>query len=61
MIQKLVGEGKAKDKTEAEARVRGYVNKVCAGILDNTAVFKKDENGRKGFAKFMAALGLEEK
>ena len=61
MIQKLVGGGKAKDKTEAEARVRGYVNKVCAGILDNTAVFKKDENGRKGFAKFMAALGLEEK
>ena len=61
MIQKLVGGGKAKDKTEAEARVRGYVNKVCAGILDNTAVFKKDENGRKGFAKFMAALGLEER
>ena len=61
MIQKLVGEGKAKDKKEAAARVRGYVNKVCAGILDNTAVFKKDENGRKGFAKFMALLGLEEK
>lgn len=61
MIQKLVGGGMAKDKKEAEARVRGYVNEVCAGILDNTAVFKKDENGRKGFAKFMAALGLEER
>ena len=61
MIQKLVGEGMAKDKKEAEARVRGYVNEVCAGILDNTAVFKRDEKGRKGFAKFMASLGLEEK
>ena len=61
MIQKLVGEGMAKDKEEAEARVRGYVNRVCAGILDNTAVFKKDENGRKGFAKFLSSLGLEEK
>ncbi len=60
MIKQLIGEGAAKNKAEAEARVREYVNRVCAGILDNTAVFKKDENGRKGFAKFMAALGLEE-
>ena len=60
MIGALVGEGLAKDEAEAAARVRGYVNKVCAGILDNTAVFKKDENGRRGFAQFMASLGLEE-
>lgn len=61
MIRKLVGEGLSKDKAEAQARVRGYVNAVCAGILDNTAVFKRDENGRQGFAQFMASLGLEEK
>lgn len=61
MIRKLVGEGAAKDKAEAEMRVRGYVNRVCAGILDNTAVFKRDEKGRRGFAAFMASLGLEEK
>ena len=60
MVQALVGEGVAKDKREAEARVRGYVNRVCAGILDNTAVFKKDETGRRGFEQFMASLGLEE-
>lgn len=61
MIKELVGEGLSKDKAEAQARVRGYVNAVCAGILDNTAVFKRDENGRQGFAQFMASLGLEEK
>ncbi len=61
MVQALVSEGVAKDKEEAEARVRGYVNRVCAGILDNTAVFKKDETGRRGFEQFMASLGLEEK
>ena len=61
MVAELVGEGLAKDKEEAVARVRGYVNRVCAGILDNTAVFKKDKAGRKGFAEFMASLGLQEK
>ena len=61
MVAELVGEGFAKNKEEAVARVRGYVNRVCAGILDNTAVFKKDKAGRKGFAEFMASLGLQEK
>lgn len=40
--------------------MREYVNRTCAGILGNTAVFKDDENGRAGFARFMAQLGLEE-
>ena len=61
MVAKLVKEGLAKDKEEAVSRVREYVNHVCAGILDNTAVFKQDKAGRKGFAGFMASLGLEEK
>lgn len=60
MIAVLMKQGKAKTAAEAETRVRGYVNRVCAGILDNTAVFKRDANGRKGFADFMRALDLEE-
>ena len=61
MIGKLVEEGLAPSPAAAAERVRGYVNRVCAGILGNTAVFKNDDNGRKGFATFLAALGLEEK
>lgn len=61
MIRSLLAEGKVSDKAAAAARVRGYVNRVCAGILDNTAVFKKDKTGRCGFKSFMASLGLKEK
>ena len=60
MIGKLMDEGMASDKAEAHRRVEEYVNRVCAAILDNTAVFKKDENGRKGFRKFIEKLDLQE-
>ena len=61
MIQTLMSEGMAQDKNEAHVRVQKYVNRVCAGILDNTAVFKKDENGKNGFKKFMQELNLKER
>ena len=60
MVAQLMKGGRAATRAEAEARVRGYVNRVCAGILGNTAVFKDDKNGRAGFAAFMQKLGLEE-
>ena len=60
MIEELLSEGRAEGKAEAQARVRAYVSRSCASILDNTAVFKQDETGRRGFDTFMAALGLEE-
>ena len=60
MIAKLLEAGPAKDEEEAHQRVESYVNHVCAGILDNTAVFKRDEKGRKGFEKFMSKLQLRE-
>lgn len=60
MIEELLSEGRVEGKTEAQARVRAYVGRSCASILDNTAVFKQDETGRRGFDTFMAALGLEE-
>ena len=60
MIEELLSEGRAEGKAEAQARVRAYVSRSCASILDNTAVFKRDENGRLGFDTFMTALGLKE-
>lgn len=60
MIKKLYSEGLCKDKAAADARVIGEVNDVCKKILGNTAVFKKDENGLKGFKRFLKSAGIEE-
>ena len=60
MIAKLMAEGKAKNMEQANRRCEDYVNKVCAAILDNTAVFKKDETGKAGFGKLMKQLSLKE-
>ncbi len=61
MIEELLRGGRAETPAEAEARVREYVGRACTEILDNTAVFKNDENGRRGFASFLSSLGLKEK
>ncbi len=60
MIQELMSQGKCKTKTEARERVEQYVGAVCAKILDNTAVFKRDQTGENGFNKFIARLNLQE-
>ena len=60
MIAKLMQEGKAEDMRAAAERCKGYVDRVCAAILGNTAVFKEDDTGKAGFAKFMKKLSLEE-
>ena len=60
MIEKLMSEGVCKDKEEAHARVEKFVGQTCAAILDNTAVFKRDETGEKGFRKFTDILKLQE-
>ena len=58
MIKELMEQGKAKDMTEAEARVTDKVNFICKNILDNTAVFKKDMEGYKGFNRFLEKAGI---
>lgn len=60
MIEKLIKEaGSAKlSGIEAELNIKDEIGKVCEGILENTAVFKKDEPGEKAFAKFIESLGL---
>jgi UDPglucose--hexose-1-phosphate uridylyltransferase len=35
--------------------IKNYINNVCKNILENTAVFKNDDKGQKGFIKFIKA------
>ena len=60
MIKQLLEGGRAQSKEQAEGRVKDYINKTCAAILDNTAVFKKDETGRRGFDGFLRSVGFQE-
>lgn len=60
MIKKLKASFNGKTYEEAHAAVISYVNETCKNILDNTAVFKKNETGVKGFKKFLAALDITE-
>ncbi len=48
-----------KDKKKANSIVVSYVNDVCAKILYNTAVFKKDSEGVGAFNKFLDKCGLK--
>lgn len=45
---------------QAHETVISYVNETCRNILDNTAVFKKDEKGVRGFKGFLASLDITE-
>ena len=49
----------AKDMDEANKRVTDKVNDVCRNILFNTAVFKPDEVGQKGFENFLKANDIK--
>ncbi|MFR6641769.1 MAG: UDP-glucose--hexose-1-phosphate uridylyltransferase [Christensenellales bacterium] len=61
MIEKLMKENGKCSAVEATLAVKDEVNRVCEDILDNTAVFKKDEAGYAAFVKFLSSLGIEEK
>ena len=61
MIKDLVNNNKATSKEDALAIVKNKVNETCKNILFNTAVFKKDEIGEKGFDEFMKVCGTEAK
>ncbi|MBR5192149.1 MAG: UDP-glucose--hexose-1-phosphate uridylyltransferase [Clostridia bacterium] len=58
MVANLIKEGFAKNKEVALNRVTNYVNVTCKNILFNTAVFKNDEKGVKGFNKFLNSIGI---
>ncbi len=60
MIKALLKDNpKVKDLEKANAIITKYVNDVCANILYNTAVFKKDKNGVIAFNKFLDYCGLK--
>ena len=50
--------GTENSENEAERLVTTYVENVCENILDNTAVFKRDEKGKAAFGRFLSACGL---
>ncbi len=55
MIAALMAEQKAPLTLEAAtARLTDHINRVCASILDNTAVFKRDDTGLAGFTDFIS-------
>ncbi len=59
MIKELYLEGVVKTEEEADARITAKVNQVCKNILGNTAVFKKDAVGKKGFEKFLNSIQVK--
>lgn len=59
MIKELKSLGEYSDYESAEKAVTDRVNNVCKNILFNTAVFKNDETGRKGFNNFLSSCGIK--
>ena len=60
MVDKLMAKKRGiKDEVKANAVILEYVNKVCAEILYNTAVFKKDRSGVTAFNKFLASVEIK--
>ncbi len=59
MIQELLDEGYSTTIEEAEKRVANKVNLTCKNILFNTAVFKDNKVGKKGFEEFLSTLGIK--
>lgn len=58
MIAELMAGGLSKDIQEANKRVTDKINSVCKNILLNTAVYKKDKVGEKGFKEFLAVCKI---
>lgn len=62
MINRLISQyGCSNSKDKADNIVKVEVERVCMNILDNTAVFKDNETGIKGFKNFLIVNGYSEK
>ena len=46
------------DRETAKDRIKGYINRTCRNILENTAVFKNDDRGQNAFDKFLREVGF---
>ena len=58
MIEKLMKENPKCTPSEAPLVIKDEINAVCEKILDNTAVFKKTEEGKIAFDNFLSSLGI---
>lgn len=47
------------DRESADKLIKSYINDVCVKILENTAVFKKDEQGVIAFRKFLNTIDVK--
>ena len=59
MIEKLMKENPKCTVAEAPLIIKDEINSVCEKILDNTSVFKKDEQGMAAFEKFLASVNIK--
>ncbi len=59
MIAKLMARGTVRDEKTANRLITDYVNDVCVHILENTAVFKADNDGKVAFNRFLQSLGIK--
>ena len=60
MIEKLLIEmGDEIDPIKARNLITNHINKTCVSILENTAVFKKDDAGRLAFRRFLSTIGIK--
>ena len=59
MVKDLLDIKKYCNRDEASEQIKEYTSIVCKNILVNTAVFKQDEVGQKGFKVFLSSLGLK--
>lgn len=59
MIEKLMKENPKCTPSEAPLVIKDEINAVCEKILDNTAVFKKDESGMIAFENFLASMNIK--
>ena len=60
MIKDLLAKSSPKTIEQATEVVYGRVNETCRAILGNTAVFKANEVGEKGFKAFLNGLNIFE-
>ena len=60
MVERLLAENpNVSDRKTADEKVRNYVNKTCVAILDNTSVFKKDDEGNRAFDRFLTSVDIK--
>ena len=46
------------EKLNQGMTTKQYLASVCRGILNNVAVFKKDEEGKAGLSRFLGKVNL---